>query len=52
VNALVRKGLARKKGDDWIITATGRRILPSLSKFDQSTSQNTPGFVEAFRVHP
>jgi hypothetical protein len=60
INSLVRKGLARKKpsrntygqkSTDWVITAKGRKLLPPPRKFDQSTSQDTPGFVETFRVH-
>jgi hypothetical protein len=58
VKALEAKGLARNKkaknmaGEDWMITAAGRRLLPKPRRFDQSTSQNCPGFVEAFRVMP
>ena len=58
VKALEAKGLARKKkaknmtSEDWVITPAGRRLLPGPQKFDQSTSQNCPGFVEAFRVMP
>ena len=50
INSLVAKGLARKVKSDWIITAAGKRLLPPPRKHDQSTSWNTPGFVEAFRI--
>lgn len=51
INALVSKGLARGlKSGDYKITAAGRRLVPPRRRFDQSTSQDTPGFVEAFRV--
>jgi len=52
VNALAEKGLARKKGDDWIITAAGKRLVPPSRSFDQHNSQDCPGFVETFRVMP
>lgn len=60
INSLVARGLARKvkskntygqKSFDWKITDAGRRLLPPPRKFDQSTSIDTPGFVETFRVH-
>lgn len=58
ISALVGKGLAKKQraknmaGEDWVITAKGRGLLPAPKKFDQSNSQDCPGFVEAFRVMP
>ena len=53
VNVLVKRGLARKlKNGDVQITAKGKRLASPPRKFDQSTSWNEPGFVEAFRVMP
>lgn len=52
VNALVAKGLARHVRGDVMITAAGKKYVKPRRKFDQSTSQDTPGFVEAFRVCP
>lgn len=52
INALVEKGLARKKREDWIITAAGRKLVPPRPTYDQRNSQDCPGFVEAFRVMP
>lgn len=52
VNPLVEKGLARKVGDDVKITAKGKKYAAPPRKFDQSTSQDTPGFVETFRCVP
>ena len=31
---------------------TRRKLRQLRQPFDQSTSQDTPGFVECFRVHP
>lgn len=53
INVLVENGLARKvRGGDFIITQAGKNLLPEPKKFDQSNSQDCPGFVEAFRVMP
>jgi hypothetical protein len=59
INSLIAKGLARRVKSkntygqpafDWVITAAGRRLLPPTRPFDQHSSQDTPGFVETFRV--
>lgn len=53
VRALVSKGLARYVKGDCIITAAGKRAAnPPRPRrpFNQHTSQDTPGFVETFRV--
>lgn len=52
INALVKKGLARRSGEDWHITPAGKKIVPPRQAYDQRNSQDCPGFVETFRVMP
>jgi len=52
INSLVTRGLARKSGPDFVITAAGKKLVPPAAHFDQSNSQDCPGFVETFRVTP